>query len=363
MFSLHSIARSTHAGRVVFMLLLLLSLAAAIFAGFVLSRLFHRWRVKAGTSLAEVFFGLLESIPVPLLILLALYIAMEVLTPPPRLEHIGSKIFFGVVVTVIFYFLARAIVLVLQHIGQRDAELRRVTHPATLVVRLLFAILATVIILENLGVHLTAVWTTLGVGSVAVALALQETLSNVFAGLYLLADRPLNPGDYVKVDSGFEGYVLQVGWRATSIRTLQNTVVFVPNSSLAKATLVNYSLPDERFAISIKVGVAYGTDPAKVETALIEIAQQAGRDGLDGFLTLPEPSVRLIPGFGDSTLDFTLNVSVRRFVDQYLVQSELRKRILSRFTKDGIEMPFPTRALLLDKSVTDILKDEGPEAG
>ncbi|HUY13014.1 MAG TPA: mechanosensitive ion channel family protein [Terriglobia bacterium] len=357
MLQLHSIAINMHAGRLLFTVVLLLSLAAALFGGFGISRFFHRWRVKAGTSLAEIFFGLLESIPIPLLILLTLYIAMEVLTPPPRIEHIASKVCLGLVVTLIFYFLARAIVLVLQHVGQRDAGLKRVTHPATLVVRLLFAILATVIILENLGIHLTAVWTTLGVGSVAVALALQETLSNFFAGLYLLADRPLNSGDYVKVDSGFEGYVLQVGWRATSIRTLQNTVVFVPNSSLAKATLVNYSLPDERIAISIKVGVAYGTDPAKVETELLDIAQQAGRDGLDGFLALPEPSVRLIPGFGDSTLDFTLNVSVRRFVDQYLVQSELRKRIIDRFTKEGIEMPFPTRTLLLDKSVTDLLKD------
>ncbi len=361
MLHFQTVAIAKHAGRLLFVLIVLAALVVSTFAGLGLSRIFHRWRVKAGTSLAEIFFGLLESIPVPLLILLTLYVAMEVLTPPPRLEHIGSKIVLALVVTMIFYFLARAIVVVLQHVGQRDPAFKRITHPATLVVRLLFAILATIIVLENLGIHLTAIWTTLGVGSVAVALALQETLSNVFAGLYLLADRPLNPGDYVKVDSGFEGYVLQVGWRATSIRTLLNTVVFVPNSILAKATLTNYSMPDERIAISIKVGVAYGTDPVKVEAALLEVAKEAGQDQLEGFLALPEPNVRLIPGFGDSSLDFTLNVSVRRFVDQYFVQSELRKRIIDRFTKDGIDMPFPTRTLLLDQSVTELLKNGGKQ--
>ena len=356
----HTAAIAKHAGHLLFGLVVLASLTVAIFAGLGLGRLFHRWRIKAGTSLAEILFGLLESIPVPLLVLLILYVALEVLKPPPNIEHIGSKILLVSAVILICYFLARAIIIVLQHVGQRDPALKRVTHPATLVIRLLFAILATIIVLENLGIHLTAVWTTLGVGSVAVALALQETLSNVFAGLYLMADRPLNPGDYVKVDSGFEGYVLQVGWRATSLRTLQNNVVFVPNSGLAKATLVNYSMPDERVALSIKVGVAYGTDPRKVEGALLEVAKQAGQDGLEGFLPLPEPNVRLIPGFGESTLYFSLNVSVRRFVDQYFVQSELRKRIIDRFAADHIELPFPTRTLLLDKSVVDALRDGKP---
>ncbi|MGH9452942.1 MAG: hypothetical protein ACRD2O_03115, partial [Terriglobia bacterium] len=119
---------------------------------------------------------------------------------------------------------------------------------------------------------------------------------------------------------------------------------------------------DERVVLSIKVGVAYGTDPRKVEAALLEVAKQAGREGLEGFLTAPEPNVRLIPGFGESTLDFSLNVSVRRFVDQYFVQSELRKRIIDRFAADHIELPFPTRTLLLDKSMVDALKNGKPRA-
>ncbi len=231
----------------------------------------------------------------------------------------------------------------------------RVTQPAALVVRTLFALLGTIIFLENMGVTLTAVWTTLGVGSVAVALALQETLSNFFSGLYLLADRPVSPNDYIKLDSNQEGYVLRIGWRSTVLRTLGNNYVVIPNSTLAKATITNYSAPETQMSYTLPVSVAYGTDPNLVEKALLEVAQEALRDGLAGLLANPQPSVSFSPGFGESSLDFSLSVQIRQFTDQYPVQSELRKRIVKKFQEAGIDMPFPTRTLVLDKSTKDLL--------
>ena len=201
-----------------------------------------------------------------------------------------------------------------------------------------------------MGVTLTAVWTTLGVGSVAVALALQETLSNFFSGLYLLADRPVGPNDYIRLDSTTEGYVLRIGWRSTVLRTLGNNYVVIPNSTLAKATITNFSAPETRMGYSLPVSVAYGTDLDKVEKALLDAAQEAIRAGLEGLLAQPAPSVSFSPGFGDSSMDFSLNVQVRQFTDQYSVQSDLRKRIVKKFKEAGIEMPFPTRTLVLDKS-------------
>ncbi len=143
-------------------------------------------------------------------------------------------------------------------------------------------------------------------GSVAIALALQETLGKLFSGLYLSADRPIRPGDYIKLDSGQEGYVVHVGWRATSIRTLGNSIVVVPNLSMSKAVITNYSQPDERIALGIQVSVARGTDPRRVERILTEIAMEPARATEDGLVADPEPSASFIPGFGSSTLDFTL---------------------------------------------------------
>lgn len=361
---LPDLARTLHLSPATFYFICFFALLLAAFTfGFVLNRIFRRWSKKIQNNLGELLLAMGESLAIPLSILTAVYTALEVLTLPKKYEQIGSKIIFALVVTVTFYFLAKVVILFLTRWGQEEPALVRVTQPASFMVRIVFALLATIIIFENLGIHLTAVWTTLGVGSVAVALALQETLSNFFAGLSLLADRPVNPNDYIKLDGGQEGYVVRIGWRSTELRMLSNNFVIIPNATLAKAVITNYSMPVERMSYSLPVSVAYGTDPRRVEKILVEEAQQAASDGLEGLLSQPEPSVSLIPGFGPSSLDFSLNVQVRRFSDQYLVQSELRKRILDRFQKEAIEMPFPTRSIVLDKSVVASLSAPGQSSG
>jgi small-conductance mechanosensitive channel len=292
-----------------------------------------------------------------LLLLSSIYAGLELLPLPHRFERVGSKLILALTIVVVFYFPSKVLVLFLRRVGRRNPDMEHVTQPSILVIRALFAILAIIIILENLGISLTAVWTTLGVGSIAVALALQETLSNLFAGFYLLADRPVSPGDYIKLDSGQEGYVVRIGWRSTTMRTQSNNIVFVPNSTMAKAVIINYSLPELRVSVSIPVHVSYGSDPSLVEKVLLDVSREAAQEGLAGLLLNPPPSVCLNPGFGDSSLDFSLNLNVQRFEDQIPVQSELRKRILARFAKEGIAIPFPTRTVDLDQATLESLQN------
>lgn len=346
------LARSLHLSPATFYLLtFVVLLLVAFFLGLAIRSLLRRFTRKFHNTGLEFLFALLESLIIPLLVLTALYGALEFMTLPRHYELIGSKLIFALVVIVIFYFLAKVVILFLGRMGRKTPELERVAEPAAFVVKALFALIAIIIVLENLGIHLTAVWTTLGVGSVAVALALQDTLSNFFAGLYILADRPIRLTDFIKLDSGQEGTVTHIGWRSAQLRTLSNNLVVLPNSTLAKAVITNYSLPEPRMSYVLPVSVAYGSDIALVERVLVEIAQEAARDGVEGLLSTPAPFVRFIPGFGDSSLDFSLIVQVRQFTDQYLVQHELRKRIVERFKKEGIEMPFPTRTIQLDQSV------------
>lgn len=292
--------------------------------------------------------------------LMALYTLLETLELPRKYQRLGSRAAAALGIALAFYALSKLVVLYLSRAQQRDPQLRQVTEPAIYVSQFLFALLAAVVVLENLGVHLTALWTTLGVGSVAVALALQETLSNLFAGLYLLADRPISPGNYVRLDSGQEGYVVKVGWRSTRILTLANNLVVVPNSTMGKAVITNYSLPARRMGFGIPISVAYGTDPAQVERILLEVVEQAAGDKLPGLVLDPPPSVQFNPGFGDSSLNFTLGVQLGDFVSQYAVQSELRKRIYARLQHEGIEIPFPTRAVVLDPQTLAVLEKRGP---
>jgi small-conductance mechanosensitive channel len=360
---LEGLARTLHMSRSVFYsIVLAVLIIGALAVGYAFHRVLRHWTRKFQNTWGEIIFALLESLPIPLTLLSALYIGLEALALPRQYERIGSKIILGLVLLVLFYFPAKVLILFLRRASQKDPSLERITQPATFLIRAIFAILGIIVFLENLGISLTAVWTTLGVGSVAVALALQETLSNFFSGLYLLADRPVSPGDYIKLDVGQEGYVVQIGWRSTRLRTLGNNILVIPNATLAKAVITNYSMPEDRMSLDIRVRVAYGFDPRRVEKILTEVAQETAQDRLEGLLAHPEPSAKYIPGFGDSWQEFTLSVQIRRFVDQYAVQSELRKRVQERFQKEGIEIAVPTQAIILEKSLMDMVHRPGGDS-
>jgi len=152
--------------------------------------------------------------------------------------------------------------------------------------------------------------------------------------------------------------VHDISWRSTSIRALANNLIIVPNSKLAQAIVTNYHLPEKRMSLLIPIGVDYECDPARVEQILLDEATRAAGE-IPGLLAEPPPFVRFIPGFGDSSLDFTLICQVGQFVDQYLAQHELRKRIFERFRQEGINIPFPIRTLHL-RSVPENLREPVP---
>ncbi len=234
---------------------------------------------------------------------------------------------------------------VVARVATRAAQKRllggSVTSLAQTTARAAVLVVGLLILLSTAGVQVTPILATLGIGGLAVALALQDTLLNVFAGIHLLADRPLRVGDYVKVGDQAEGFVTDVGWRSTRIRSLSNHVLVLPNQAVARATITNYDLPEPREAMGMKVSVAYSADPERVEQVLLdEVTRRVGR--IPGLLADPAPSVSLIPGPGTGSLDFTVDYNVASFMDQYPVQHELRKRILQRLQQEGLTVPVPT---------------------
>jgi small-conductance mechanosensitive channel len=192
------------------------------------------------------------------------------------------------------------------------------------------------LISDAFGVSLAPALTALGVGSLAVALALQDTFSNFFSGLYLVIDKPVRPGDFVRVDPSYEGYVDSIGWRSTRLRTLGANFVIIPNATLSKAIIVNYTLPTPHVASSVRVDVTADADVDRVEDALADEARRA----LDvpGMADVPAPSVALSPGFVDGAIAFTISFYARTFADQAPVQHALRKRVAARLKKEGIAL-------------------------
>jgi small-conductance mechanosensitive channel len=208
----------------------------------------------------------------------------------------------------------------------------------------LITVLGLLVILNGLGLSITPMLTALGVGGLAVALALQEPLANFFAGVFITLAGQIRVGDYVKLDSGQEGYVVDFSWRSTRLRMLANNLVVVPNAKLAQAILVNHHLPSQDLAVLVDVGVDYSSDLRYVERVVTE----TGRDVMSevpGGVPEFEPFVRYHT-FGDSSINFTVILRAREFVDQYLIKHEFIKRLHARFDQEGIVIPFPIRTIV-----------------
>jgi small-conductance mechanosensitive channel len=203
-----------------------------------------------------------------------------------------------------------------------------------------------VLVSDALGISLAPALTALGVGSLAVALALQDTLSNFFSGVYMIVDKPIRPGDFIRVDPSYEGYVESIGWRSTHLRTLANNRVVIPNATLSKAVITNFTLPTPQVASSVRVDVALDADVDKVEDALADEARRAL--DIPGIAEAPAPSVALSPGFVDGGLAFTVSFHARSFGEQWAVQHTLRKRVASRLKREGIPLS-SVRAVLLKR--------------
>ncbi|HWO88299.1 MAG TPA: mechanosensitive ion channel family protein [Gemmatimonadales bacterium] len=210
---------------------------------------------------------------------------------------------------------------------------------------LVFAV-GLLVVLQTLGISITPLVTALGIGGLAVGLALQDTLANFFAGLRILASRKIRPGDFIRLESGQEGFVEDITWGQVTIRQTGNNLVLVPNAKLAQAITTNFSLPDPPQTVVIGVGVAYGTDLEKAERVTIEVAREVMGEIAPRLLAAWEPVVRYHT-FGDSAIQFNAVLRAPSYDDRWLMQHNFIKRLHSRFEREGIEIPFPVRTVVM----------------
>jgi small-conductance mechanosensitive channel len=333
-------------------LLLPLGIFAVVLAlGYLARRLFigalHRWSQRTGSRPAQILTNSMRGPTLIWAVILAAHLALESSPLPDSVTHWTATTLLALWIfslTLMGMRMARDLV---RFFGGQIPGALPVTTLTQNLAQLGVFILGILLILSAVGAKITPILTALGVGGLAVALALQDTLSNLFGGFYVAVAGQVRLDDYIKLNTGEEGYVTDIGWRSTSIRGLNNNLVIVPNAKLSQAIVTNYYLPEKRMAASLQIGVEYDSDPDRIERVLLEVASQAVAK-VPGLLAEPAPSVMFDPGFGDSSLGFTLNFQVDEFASQYGVRHELRKRILRRFREEGIRIPFPTRTVYVE---------------
>jgi len=306
-------------------------------------RVLRQWAAGTTWKFDEIVIDAIRGPFMIWVLMLALHLGAQTSRLPVRAQGVAAQILLVLFILSMTFACSRLAGVFVKFYA------RSFTSLAQNLARIAILLVGAIVILNTLGISVLPILTALGVGGIAIALALQDTLSNLFSGFYVSVAGQVRLDDYIKLDSGEEGYISDITWRSTSIRSLQNNVIIIPNSKLAKATITNYNLPEQSMTVPLAVSVSYNCDPQLVENLLLDEVKKSVAQ-VPGLLAEPAAFVRFAPGFGPSSLDLTLYCYVRKFADQFLVQHEMRKRIFARFRQEQIEIPFPTRTVYMHEA-------------
>jgi len=204
------------------------------------------------------------------------------------------------------------------------------------IVLILLSSIGLITILSHFDVNITAMVTTLGIGSLAIALASQSALEDTISGFLIMVDRPYRIGDRIELmDLNTWGDVVDIGLRSTRIRTRDNRMVVVPNSLIGKSLVVNYAYPNDQYRLEIHIGVAYGTDIEKAREVMINAVK-----GVEGVLQ-DHPVEALFLEFGDSSLIFRVRWWLESYVDTRRMFDRVNTALYKALNKEKIQLPFP----------------------
>jgi len=318
-----------------------------VILGFVIREILFKnlsfWATKSTTQLDDI---IIDSTRGPFLIwcfMMGLYFALRSSELPMGFVSIAGKIL--LVLGII------SVMMVLSGISSRFIKIYSATIESTLpvtsltqnIARIIIICVGILVILNSLGISVAPILATLGIGGLAVALALQDSLSNLFAGFHIIAAKQLRVGDYIKLETGAEGYVTDINWRNTKIRMLPNNLILVPNDKLTKSIITNYHLPEKEMSVLVELGVHYQSDLPWVEKVTCEVAKEVLQN-VQGGVPDFEPFIRYHT-FSDYSINFSVILRAKEFIDQYLLKHEFLKRIHQRFQKEGIIIPYPIRTI------------------
>ena len=323
-------------------------LAASLTVGIMLNKLINR-RIENHLNIDEnswfyIFINALRGVPVSLCLVVGLYWIVNTINIIEPLTRLFSYILFTVIILSITRVAARTINgFISLHIESSQQKLPKTTLLNTILNVVIYA-MGVLVVLQYYGISIAPILTAMGVGGMAVALALQETLANIFSGLHLILSKQLRLDDYIKLSTGEEGRVTDITWRFTTIVPAGGgNMIVIPNQKIASSNITNYSMPRKDIVISIPVGVAYDSDLDKVERVTLDVAKEVMAQ-IDKDVKM-EPAVRFHT-FGESSIDFNVVLHSSYFEHQFLLKHEFIKALTRRYGEEGIEIPYPTRTVL-----------------
>jgi small-conductance mechanosensitive channel len=306
-----------------------------------------KWALKTETQIDDVIVESTKGPSFIWLLIAAIYFGIQISHLSETVQDISGKMLLVLIIisaTLVGANLVSGIIRVSSTKGDSTLPVSSLTQNVS---RALVYVVGLLFVLGAIGWNIVPVLGALGVGGLAVALALQDTLSNFFAGIYISVARQIRIGDYIKLESGQEGNVADIHWRTTTLKMLSNNIIIIPNSKLSNTIVTNYQLPEKDLSVPVELGIHYNSDLTKVEKITAEVAAEVMKE-VPGGMPEFQPSVRYHT-FGDSSIDFTVMLRCKSFVDQYAIKHEFVKRLHERYKKEGIVIPYPIRAINYDQ--------------
>ncbi len=333
----------------------MLLLAIYTVSGFLIGLFLHKIvmpliaRLAAKTSIKsdDLIIKTISKWIIPWFLALGLFLGLR------RLE-LDSKFYYWLENGLMIFYILSATLIIAKVVSglikikaaDSDAVIPSSSIISNIVIIIVYCI-GLLIILQSQGISITPVLTALGVGGLAVALALQPTLSNLFAGLQLISSGNFNRGNFVKLASGEDGFIEDITWRSTTIKAMSDHIIIVPNSKLADMIVTNYNLPQTELSFSVDISVSYDSDLNHVEHVTKEVIKETLNEmdcGIKDF----EPIISFY-SFGDGRTNLKAILRVTDYAAQFDVKSSFIKKLHERYNKEGINIPNPVRTILLKK--------------
>lgn len=281
------------------------------------------------------YWDIFKFVPTLWSFLFVLYILSEELKLPVSLRLIKDKALWVVFILSLSLLTSRLVALLLRMYMNRYRQEMPAVPLVVQASKVLVLLVGVIIALDKIGIAITPILTALGVGGLAVALALRDTL----------ASGHIKVGDYIRLEGGEEGFVEDITWRNTVIRQPSNNLIIVPNSKLSSSIVINFHKPDSELAVIVPVGVSYDSDLEKVERITIEVAKEVQRE-VEGAVPDFEPFIRYT-AFGDFSINFNVILRAKDVPSQHVLRHEFIKRLKRRYEEEGIKIPFPIREVYL----------------
>jgi small-conductance mechanosensitive channel len=338
---------------IISVLIVIAAIVASFIVIFILGIIKRHLAKRTKTTLDD---KILDAIKKPLhltMILVGLTIAVERLQGkfPETSEWIfktTDQVVIAVIVLIVAGFFARLLRVITGWYAEK-AEAEKVPLSAEFtplinrIGKVVIFVLAVLMVLDHFEVDIKGLLAVLGVGSLAIALAAQDTVSNTISGFIIMMVRPFRKGDRVILPNGEKADVFEIGLRSSKFLTFEHTLIVVPNQELVRSTITNLAYPFEQIRVKVDVGVAYGSNIKKVKEVLLSAAKDH-----PAVLDDPAPSVFFV-NFGESSIDFSLVCRVEKIAEQWVTTEEVRCAVYDKLNAAGIEIPFPQRVVYMNQ--------------